>query len=286
MTVLAYLPTRLLQQLRFVLGNERAPLIANTWGELEPLLQVNPVSVAVIDPSELPSGKATQLEQLMATYPSLPVIAYVPLTPLAFKTITQLAQTGMRHVVLYSIDDEATRFLALIAQVQTNPLTARLINALGPRLARLPLSLTKSVETLFAEPHLFPNAQDIGTMSTIPLVRVHRVLREAGLATPKKLFIAAKLLKAYSYLGDPGHSVQAVAKKLGYRHRRILSDHSHELFNLNPSRLHAYMTEDEVLHRILTFVGREGETHSVVSGTTLQIPRIVPPHHSTAHRVR
>jgi AraC-like DNA-binding protein len=253
LTVLAYLPTRLLQHLRFILGNENAPLVARTWGEIDQLLQANPVSVAVIDPSEAPSGKATELEQLMVAYPSLPIIAYVPLTPLAFQTVTQLAQTGMRHVVLYSNDDYAARFLPLIDQVQTSPLTTKLITALRPKLVMLPLRLAKTVENMFAEPHRYPNAQDIATISTIPLVRVHRAFREAGLATPKKVFIAAKMLKAFSYLGDPAHSVYSVSRKLGYRHTRILSDHSNDLFGMNPSRLHVYLTADQVVDRILSW---------------------------------
>jgi hypothetical protein len=89
-------------------------------------------------------------------------------------------------------------------------------------------------------------------------VRSHRALRDAGFATPKKIFISAKLLKAYSYLGDPAHSVNAVVKKLGYRHTRILSDHSNELFGLNPSRLHAYMTEDQAIEKVLASI-RIGE---------------------------
>lgn len=250
MTILAYLPTRLLRHLQFVAGGERTLQIAQTWSEINDLLQVNPVSVAIIDPS----GMAMELEQLMVAYPSLPVIAYVPFTTQSFTTVTQLAQTGLQHVVLYSHDDDLPRFQALIDQVKTSPLTVRVIYALRPKLTMLPLRLTKAVENLFEEPHRYPNAQDLATESAISLVRVHRAFREAGLATPKKIFIAAKMLKAYSYLGDPGHSVNAVSKKLGYRHTRILSDHSNELFGLNPSRLHTYLTEDQVVEKILASV--------------------------------
>lgn len=250
LTILAHLPARLLRHLQFVVGSDRALLIAQTWGEINELLQVHPVSVAIIDPT----GMAMAPGQLMAAYPSLPVIAYVPLTTQSFTTITQLAQTGLQHVVLYSHDDDSPRFLSLIDQVKTSPLTVRVICALRPKLTMLPLSLAKAVENLFEEPHRFPNAQDLATESKINLVRVHRAFREAGLATPKKIFIAAKMLRAYSYLGDSAHSVNSVSKKLGYRHARILSDHSNELFGLNPSRLHTYMTEDHVVEKILSSI--------------------------------
>ena len=252
--ILAYLPARLLRHLQFVLGPDRPPLAARTWPEINELIQANPVSVALIDPSSDHPGKALELEQLMIAYPSLPMIAYMPMTPQAFAAVTQLAEKGLRQVLLYSHDDGAPRFLSLLDQARTSPLTTRMISALTPRLQLLPLRLAKAVETLFAEPHLFPNAQDLAKVSTIPLVRVHRAFREARLATPKKVFIAAKMLKAYSYLGDPAHSVQSVAKKLGYRHARILSDHSNELFEMNPSRLHTYMTEDQAVEKVLRSV--------------------------------
>jgi AraC-like DNA-binding protein len=253
-TVLAYLPTRLLQHLRFVLGGDNGPIVAKSWVEVGKLIQENPISVAIIDPTTDGVGRALELQQIMVAYPSLPVIAYVPLTPLAFATITELAQTGLRHALLYSSDDGTERFLSLIEQVQTSPLTIRVISALRPKVTKLPLRLAKTVENLFAEPHRYPNAQDIATISTIPLVRVHRSFRDAGLATPKKLFVAAKMLRAFSYLGDPGHTVYATAKKLGYRHQRIFSDHSNELFGLNPSRLHSFLSEDQVFQLVTHWV--------------------------------
>ncbi|MEO8575776.1 MAG: hypothetical protein ABI556_03710 [Gemmatimonadales bacterium] len=263
MSILVFLPARQLRHLQFVLGNDLSLLIARKWDDIDAFVQNHAVSVAIIDPSE-GAGKAIELEQLMTRYPSLPVIAYVSLTAQAFATITQLSQTGLKHVVLYSHDDGAQRFLPLIDQVQTSPLTQRVIDHLRPRLVMLPLRLAKAFESLFAEPHRFPNAQDLATQSTIPLVRVYRAFHEAGLTTPKKVFIAAKMLKAYAYLGDPAHSVNAVSKKLGYRHTRIFADHSAEIFNLNPSRLHTYMTNDQAVERVLRFVELESDTSTPV----------------------
>lgn len=68
------------------------------------------------------------------------------------------------------------------------------------------------------------------------------------------------MLKAYAYLGDPAHSVNAVSRKLGYRHTRIFADHSAELFRINPSRLHAYMNQDQAVERVLTFIELGVET--------------------------
>lgn len=263
LTVLAHLPTRLLRHLQFVLGPDRPALVARTWDEIESQLQIHPISAAIIDPSSEPGGRAIELQQLMRRYPSLPIIAYVPLTPLAFRTVAELAMTGLTNVLLYSHDDEGKRFLALIDQVSSSPLTLRVVDQIRPRLVMLPLRLAKTVEDLFARPHRYPNAQDIATQSAIPIVRVYRAFNEAGFSTPKKVFTAAKMLRAYSYLGDPAHSVNAVAKKLGYRQTRIFADHSAELFGLNPSRIHTYMTQEQVVARILDWVSLADASEAV-----------------------
>lgn len=269
MTVLAYLPALLLRHIQFVLGPDQPPIVARTWEEIESHLQNHPISAAIIDPSADPGGKAIEVQQLMLRYPSLSVIAYVPLTPQAFETVTQLAKSGLSHVMLYSHDDEGRRLLALIDQVSNSPLTLRVVEQIRPRLVMLPLRLAKTIEDLFARPHRYPNAQDIATQSTIPIVRVYRAFHEAGFSTPKKVFVAAKMLRAYSYLGDPAHSVNAVAKKLGYRHTRIFADHSAELFGLNPSRIHAYMTEQQVVEQILKWIILETADETVPGASDL-----------------
>jgi AraC-like DNA-binding protein len=210
--------------------------------------------VAIIDPSLGGADRTTQIEQLMISYPSLPIIAYVPLTPQAFSMVSALSKSRLRHSVLYSHDDGDAAFLSMINRVSASPLTGRVLERLRPQLEMLPLSLTKAVEQMFAEPHGFPKAQQLSTNSNIPLVKVYRAFQEAGLGSPKKVFMAAKLLKGFTYLGDPANSVVSVGKKLGYRHARIFADHCSELFGLNPSRLRAYMTEDQAIEKVVSAV--------------------------------
>jgi hypothetical protein len=254
LSIIAYLPSRLLRHLQYILGPTRAPVVARSWDELLEQISSEPISVAIIDPSSDGPGKALEMQQLMLAYPSLPIIAYVPLSNQAFTMIAQLSQSGLKHSVLYAHDDAAARFLPLIDQVRASPLTAKVIDHLRPRLVMLPLKLSKAVEEMFAEPHRYSNAQYLGSLSTISLVKVYRACRESRLPSPKKMFVAAKLLKGYAYLGDPAHSVGTVAKKLGYRYTRIFVDHSSEVFGMNPSRLHDYMSEEQIVERILAWL--------------------------------
>jgi AraC-like DNA-binding protein len=256
--LIALLPPRLLRHLEFVIGRSEPLLKAKSWAELETMLQVEPVSVALIDPSADGASKTLEFQRITAAYPSLPILAYVPLTPAAFRAVAQLSRVGLEHVILYSHDDSADRLVHTIDKVRASPLTDRFLEALRPRLSQLPLAISRSVEEMFAEPHRYPNAQDIAMSANVSIVRMYRAFQSAGFAAPRKLVIAARLLRAYKHLTDPGQSVGGVATKLAYRSPRIFAEHTHEVFGMNPSRLASYVNEDEALDTLLASVVKTG----------------------------
>lgn len=255
--LIALLPPRLLRHAEFVIGAEERLLVANTWAELEKMLNVHPVSVALIDPSADGASKTLEFERIRAAFPSLPIIAYVPLTPSAFRAIAQLSKLGLEHVILYSHDDSAERMMATIDKVRANPLTERFIDALRPRLDKLPLAMSKVVAEMFAEPHRYPNAQDMATNANVSIVRMYRAFQSADLAAPKKLVVAAKLLRAYTHLSDPGQSVGGASMKLAYRNPRIFAEHTNEVLGVTPSRMRTHLTEDRLVETLLAWVGKE-----------------------------
>lgn len=254
MTVATFLSPRLLRHVQFILGREHPPLVAESWDKLEELVRLQPVSVAIIDPSVDEVASTEKIGELLADYPSIPVIAYVTVTAPAFRAVAELSRAGLKHVILYSFDDSPERFLAVLDTVRASPLTVQLLAAFRPSLNKLPVSLMRTVEDMFAEPHRYTSAPDIATGAKIPLARLYRAFRAAGVASPKKLLVAAKLLRAYSYLADPGQSVRSVSIKLGYRHTRILVDHMFEVFGFTPSRVRDHMTEDQVVARLVIWM--------------------------------
>jgi RNA polymerase sigma-70 factor (ECF subfamily) len=55
-------------------------------------------------------------------------------------------------------------------------------------------------------------------------VRLYRAFHAAGFAAPKKMVVAARLLRAFAHLSDPGQWVGGVARKLAYRNPRIFAE--------------------------------------------------------------
>jgi AraC-like DNA-binding protein len=238
-------------------------VVARTWADLEQMLRVHPVTVALIDPSADGASRTVEFERIRAAYPSLPIIAYVPLTATAFRAVAQLSKLGLDQVILYSHDDSAERMIATIDRVRANPLTERFIAELKPRLVRLPIAISKVIVEMFAEPHRYPNAQDIATSAGVTVVRLYRAFQSADLASPKKVVVAAKLLRAYAHLSDPGQSVAGASTKLAYRNPRIFAEHMYDALGVNPSRMRSSLTEDQVIEKLLDWVQLKEEVAAV-----------------------
>ena len=191
--------------------------------------------VAIVDPSADEATGTERIQEILIDYPSIQVIAYVTVTASSFRAIAELSRAGLKHVIMYSVDDSPERFLAMLDMVRANPLTLQLLAAFRPSLNKLPVSLRRAVEDMFAEPHMYGNAADIAAKANVPLVRLYRALRGSGVASPKKLLVAAKLLRAYGDLGDPGQSIRRVSRRLGEIHPMFFRSHIRGVLALSPA---------------------------------------------------
>jgi len=218
------------------------------------LLQSEPVSLAVIDPS--PGGGATAggFARMTTAYPSIPVLGYAPLTPEAFRSVAELSRLGLEHVILYSHDDSAQRLIRTIEMLLSNPLGESMTEELRPLVARLPVTLAAVIHDMFRDPHQYASVNDLAGRADATLARLYRSCHESGLASPKRLLTAARLLRAYAYLADPGHSVGAVSRKAGLGHPRVFAAHASAVFGVKPSRMRSHMTERQAIERLVAWL--------------------------------
>jgi AraC-like DNA-binding protein len=262
LSVAAFLPPRLLTHVRHVFAEDPELLVAESWEELESFIRRKPVSAVILDPSADGNLNVGAVAGLLKRYPSLPLIAYVTLHAPAFKAIAQLGKLGLEDVVLHRFDDAPERFRERVEQVQGNSLTHRLLEELKGDLSQLPRLLFVTVENLFEQPHRYSSALDL-TMEGIAIVSVYRNLDAAGLGSPKRLLVAAKVLRGYGYLRDPGYSVLDVSIKLGYKTARIFSHHWVAVFGQTPARVRNRLSEDEAIGSVLRWI-RAGDDDSVL----------------------
>ena len=251
MSVAAFLPPRLLTHVKHVFADEPELLIAESWEELDSFIRRKPITVVILDPLASGVMNVEAVGGFLTRYPSLPLIAYVALAPTAFNAVAQLSRLGLQEVLLHRFDDAPERFRERVEQVQANPLSHRVLSAIGQPLSLLPRQLVVTVENMFDQPHRYTSALDLAMEAKIPIVRLYRNLDVANLGSPKRLLIAAKVLRGFGYLKDPGYSVLDVSIKLGYRSTRIFSQHSVGVFGLTPARVRTRLSDDDAIESVL-----------------------------------
>jgi AraC-like DNA-binding protein len=264
LSVAAFLPARLLTHVKHVFADEAELFVASSWQELESFIRRKPVSVVILDPSADGIMNVSAVAGLLKRYPSLPLIAYVTLNAPAFNAVAQLGRMGLEDVVLHHFDDVPERFRERVEQVEGNALTHSVIEAISDRLKQLPRQLSVTVENLFDQPHRYMSALDLGMEAGIAIVSVYRNLDTAQLGSPKRLVIAAKVLRGFGYLRDPGYSVLDVSIKLGYKSARIFSQHWVSVFGVTPARVRTRLTDDEAIESVLRWLRAPGDDSALV----------------------
>jgi AraC-like DNA-binding protein len=259
LSVAAFLPARLLTHVKHVFADEAELLVASSWQELESFIRRKPVSVVILDPSADGIMNVSAVAGFLKRYPSLPLIAYVTLNAPAFNAVAQLGRMGLEDVVLHHFDDAPERFRERVEQVEGNALTHSVIEAISDRLKQLPRQLSVTVENLFDQPHRYMSALDLGMEAGIAIVSVYRNLDTAQLGSPKRLVIAAKVLRGFGYLRDPGYSVLDVSIKLGYKSARIFSQHWVSVFGVTPARVRTRLNDDEAIESVLRWLRSPGD---------------------------
>lgn len=280
MSVAAFLPTRLLTHVRHVFADEPELLIASSWQELESFIRRKPVNVVILDPAADGIMNVSAVAGLLKRYPSLPLIAYVTLHAPQFNAVAQLGRLGLKEVVLHRFDDAPEGFRERVERVEGNALTHDVIEALRGRLGQLPRQLAVAVENLFESPHRYSSALDLAMEAGVAIVSVYRNLDAAQLGSPKRLLIAAKVLRGFGYLRDPGYSVLDVSIKLGYKTARIFSQHWVSVFGHTPARVRTRLTDEAAIEGVMRWL-RAGDDGTPFGG---DLDR--PPGHNGSRRRR
>ncbi len=121
---------------------------------------------------------------------------------------------------------------------------------LGPALSQLSLPLAGAVRLLFRQPHRIWSAQDLAIAAGSPRRSLYRQLEAAGFCSPRQLVQAARLLRAFVYLRDPGNLIEDVVAKLRYGSSHVFIRHTRETCGLTPSALRDRVDGDMLVERL------------------------------------
>jgi AraC-like DNA-binding protein len=244
--VVAYLPRPLQQHLTIVLGSQHTLVAAGGWESLRTAVLQQVTDVLVVDPTT--DGGVPRIDEIAEVhrqFPSLPIVVYTTLTGTSMRAILELGRLGIEHVVLSRFDDEKRRFLELLERVPGQMLSDKMLSLLSPELGRLSVTLIRAVELLFRSPTRFKNSQDLASAAGTQLRTLYRQLEGAGFHSPRLFVAAARLLRAYSLMRDPGRHIKDVAAKVGYHSQYQLTQHMRALTGHTPRVARAKVEPDE-----------------------------------------
>lgn len=234
MDVVAFLPDRLLAHVRVVLGAQHTVTAVREWLDLETAMQDRFVDVLVVDPAVMGRTAVTALQQVRRRYPSTPVLIYTVLSASTMHAVVQMARVGIEEVVLHRFDDEPDRFRTLLERAPAQALVDRLLHALAEPLAALPLSVVEAVEQMLRLPERFRTTEDLARAAAVHPRTLYRALHAAGVPSARLLVAAARLLRAYTHLREPGRSIKVVAERTGYHSPWHLTQQMRALTGLTP----------------------------------------------------
>lgn len=225
--------------------------------ELRRAIRERPVRVVVVDPTYHSHAHWEPINKLLNDYPYLPVVAYLTVTPEGMREVTTLSRQGLFRVIIRNFDDSPEHLQDVIEEAVFDPSVRHLIDHIQSQLAALQPSLAQEIEHLFLNPETFATASEISRRSGISSVCVYRNLRIVKLASPKHLFMAARALRAFANLRNPGYMVQEIATVLGYYQPRILSKHFMAVFGVHPADSRKQLSQKEAIEKVFRFVQLE-----------------------------
>ncbi len=249
--VASHLPSTLRVPLRNALGEEHRIAEAVNWTDI---VRRRPVDLVVADPAADGGINVTAVSQMIEQFPRTPVIVYTILGPNSVGAMAVLSRRGLRDVVLNRYDDSPERFHRVIERAAKKKAGQQIMVHLEDSLELLSPKIGAAIEQVFEQPQTFDSAADIASTAGVTLSTLYRSLRGAGLRSPRRILVAARVLRAHAYMREPGYSVREVAGKLGYSHPRILARHTYLALGVQPRHLRRRMSDESVVGRLVEWI--------------------------------
>ena len=256
--VLARLPAPLASHLRIALEDEHALTVVDGWGELAGAVRSRPTDVVILDPRVDGTIETDEVRKLITRHPTLPVVVYTLLTPELLRATVELADLGIRHLILRGFDDEPRRVRELLERLPAQQLSDLALQGLAPQLDAAPPMLRRAITRLFDAPHAFRNVEDLAQAAGMTRRNLDRWLDRIGLASARMLILAARLIRAVHYMRDPGYLLDDITKKLGYGSARLFARQVRAATGLTPTMLRERGEPEQLIRELTAQLSRQG----------------------------
>lgn len=224
-------------------------LLAESWYHLARILLTGQVDALFLDPLFQPLEDGS-VSSCLTQVSHIALVLCVPPSALGCHAIADLSTLKPRSIIVYGTDDHYDQTCDAIAKLVESPsIRGCLFSLVRRRLDRLPASVRSSLQRLFEHPERYLSASDIALDAGVSSTTLYRICESTGWCSPRKILIAARMLRAYERLMDGG-SVNHVASELRYRNNKVFSHHSAEVFGMPPSRLRHELPWNAAVNRL------------------------------------
>lgn len=207
----------------------------------------------MIDPAALGQPAVRAATDFASAFPVLPILVYTVASPATAEALMKLSELGVSHALLHPYEGSPAAVRKKLQHTRRDHPVEFFLRRLSERLDLLPPPLQSTIRRMFVKPEQFFAAGDLASCAGMPLSAVYRALRAADLGSPKKMFIVARVLNAYSRLSHSEDSVKGVAERLGYANPRVLGLHSRAALALTPRRLRN-TSQSDVTERLYRWI--------------------------------
>jgi AraC-like DNA-binding protein len=220
---------------------------AESWAQALNLIRTRPVELAVVDPllGDVPRPHA--IERLRLLFPSLPLLVYTELSPVAASALLKLGRAGIQRAVFQRFEDGPNALRTVLEAELEHSVSRQVVTALRERLRELPENIRNALEMMLYDPGAGLTVSELAGRALLSRRTCERFFTRLGLPSPKSVMLLMRLLYAHRLLLDPGHTVEDVAIKLGYGKVRTLQRHLRTVFNLSAGELRASLSFEDAL---------------------------------------
>jgi AraC-like DNA-binding protein len=218
MNVAACVEPQKLARLRGAVGDTHHLHVALDWDHANSIVRRQPVDVFVVDPQFASGGEARTeaIRSLRASYRSVPFVVYSVLAAQTLRPLVELGRDGLEQLVLYGVDDDPRHLRRILERQPGVKLAEQLHERLQPYLRTTPPDVSRAIERVIHTPAAFKGVPDLAAAANVSRRTIYRECERVGLASPREIIAAARVLRAYAFLRESDYAIEDVAAHLRF----------------------------------------------------------------------
>jgi AraC-like DNA-binding protein len=225
-------------------------IVAGTWAEADELIRAHPADLAVLDPLVQGEAGVVEVERLRAQFPSLPMLLYTTLSPTTAAVLLRLGRAGVRRVVFARFEDAPANLRRAVAKELEHAVVQEILRSFDTLFWKLPETLRYAIESSLRVPGNRMNAETLAGHAGMTRHECQTWFARARLPAPRVTLMLLRLLYAHRLLLDPGHTVDDVARKLGYGKPQTLQTQLRMAFGMTAGEIRQTLPANDAIEAV------------------------------------